>query len=209
MYPTQGNLSGINQTCLEHLQPEKLVFPQSSPSQPADPEREQHPHRLPHPQRHRHPEVKQYWHLEIRKVLLPPRSITKVFLCIKLNTPNWTKQTTRKYLLDWFFFGNWQTQSVICPIRNLLLIGEQGSAKTTLINSFFKKYKSDEHVVMNSNFSSTTTPQLFQKSVESSVDKRMGNVYGPPAGQYQECPECKSPFKHKKLFATWTHTEQF
>ena len=67
-------------------------------------------------------------------------------------------------------------------LRNLLLIGEQGSAKTTLINSFFKKYKSDEHVVMNSNFSSTTTPQLFQKSVESSVDKRMGNVYGPPAG---------------------------
>ena len=63
-----------------------------------------------------------------------------------------------------------------------MLIGEQGSAKTTLINSFFKKYKSDEHVVMNSNFSSTTTPQLFQKSVESSVDKRMGNVYGPPAG---------------------------
>ena len=68
-------------------------------------------------------------------------------------------------------------------LRNLLLIGEQGSAKTTLINSFFKKYKSDEHVVMNSNFSSTTTPQLFQKSVESSVDKRMGNVYGPPAGK--------------------------
>ena len=67
-------------------------------------------------------------------------------------------------------------------LRNLLLIGEQGSAKTTLINSFFKKYKSDEHVIMNSNFSSTTTPQLFQKSVESSVDKRMGNVYGPPAG---------------------------
>ena len=91
---------------------------------------------------------------------------------------------------------------MICPIRNLLLIGEQGSAKTTLINSFFKKYKSDEHVVMNSNFSSTTTPQLFQKSVESSVDKRMGNVYGPPAGQYREYPECKSPIKHEQLFAT-------
>ena len=87
---------------------------------------------------------------------------------------------------------------MICPIRNLLLIGEQGSAKTTLINSFFKKYKSDEHVVMNSNFSSTTTPQLFQKSVESSVDKRMGNVYGPPAGLYQEYPE--SSIKHEKLF---------
>ena len=67
--------------------------------------------------------------------------------------------------------------------RNLLLIGEQGSAKTTLINSFFKKYKSDEHVVMNSNFSSTTTPQLFQKSVEGNVDRRMGSVFGPPVGK--------------------------
>ena len=71
--------------------------------------------------------------------------------------------------------------------RNLLLIGEQGSAKTTLINSFFKNYKSDDHVIMNSNFSSTTTPQLFQKSVESSVDKRMGNVFGPPAGECFGC----------------------
>ena len=74
-------------------------------------------------------------------------------------------------------------KSVTGILRNLLLIGEQGSAKTTLINAFLKKFKSDDHVVMNSNFSSTTTPQLFQKSIESSVDKRMGSVFGPPAGK--------------------------
>ena len=74
-------------------------------------------------------------------------------------------------------------KSVTGILNNLLLIGEQGSAKTTMINSFFKKYKSDDHVIMNSSFSSTTTPQLFQKSVEVSVDKRMGSVFGPPAGK--------------------------
>ena len=67
--------------------------------------------------------------------------------------------------------------------RNVLLVGEQGSAKTTLINSYLKKFSSEEHVVMNSNFSSTTTPQIFQKSVEFNVDKRMGSTYGPPAGK--------------------------
>ena len=67
--------------------------------------------------------------------------------------------------------------------KNVLLIGEQGSAKTTLINSFLKKFNPEEHVVMNSNFSSTTTPQIFQKSVEAYVDKRMGNTFGPPAGK--------------------------
>ena len=74
-------------------------------------------------------------------------------------------------------------KSVTSIQRNLLLIGEQGSAKTTMINSFFKKFKSEDNVIMNSSFSSTTTPQLFQKTVEASVDKRMGSVFGPPAGK--------------------------
>ena len=64
-----------------------------------------------------------------------------------------------------------------------LLMGEQGSAKTTMINSHMKKYSPETHVMMASTFSSTTTPQLFQKSVESNVDKRMGTTYGPPAGK--------------------------
>ena len=56
-------------------------------------------------------------------------------------------------------------------------MGEQGSAKTTMINSHIKTYSSETHMVMQSTFSSTTTPQLFQKSVESNVDKRMGTTY--------------------------------
>jgi len=58
--------------------------------------------------------------------------------------------------------------------QNVLLIGEQGSAKTTLIYSYLKKKSPEESVITNSNFSSSTTPQIFQKSIEALVDKRMG-----------------------------------
>ena len=66
---------------------------------------------------------------------------------------------------------------------NLLLVGEQGSAKTTIMNSYFKNLDTKKMAVMQSNFSSTTTPQLFQKSVEGNVEKRMGSVFGPPSGK--------------------------
>ena len=67
-----------------------------------------------------------------------------------------------------------------CVAKNeyaVLLMGEQGSAKTTMINSHIKTYSTETHMVMQSTFSSTTTPQLFQKSIESTVDKRMGTTY--------------------------------
>ena len=67
--------------------------------------------------------------------------------------------------------------------HNVLLLGVQGSAKSTLIYSFFKKKNPEEFVISNSNFSFSTTPQIFQKSVEAAVDKRMGSLYGPPAGK--------------------------
>ena len=102
--------------------------------------------------------------------------------------------------------------------QNVLLIGEQvahddddggddgrwhifssiqGSAKTTLVYSYLKKKNPEESVITNSNFSSSTTPQIFQKSIEALVDKRMGryslsllyfsdhvcSVYGPPPGK--------------------------
>ena len=66
---------------------------------------------------------------------------------------------------------------------NVLLVGVQGSAKTTLINNYLKKFSPAELTVMYRNFSSTTTPQIFQKSIEGNVDKRMGNIFGPQIGK--------------------------
>ncbi|XP_076055179.1 LOW QUALITY PROTEIN: dynein axonemal heavy chain 5-like [Oratosquilla oratoria] len=67
--------------------------------------------------------------------------------------------------------------------RGVLLIGEQGSAKTVTINAFMKRYNPEEHLCRNFNFSSASTPLYFQRTIESYIDKRMGSTYGPPAGK--------------------------
>lgn len=65
----------------------------------------------------------------------------------------------------------------------VLLIGEPGTAKTVTIQRYMAKASADLFISKNINFSSATTPMIFQRSIESYLDKRMGSTYGPPAGK--------------------------
>lgn len=67
--------------------------------------------------------------------------------------------------------------------KAVLLLGEQGSAKTVMMKAYMKNANPDLIMGRSFNFSSATSPYQFQKTIESYVEKRSGMTFGPPGGK--------------------------
>ena len=67
--------------------------------------------------------------------------------------------------------------------KPVLLVGGPGTAKTSTALMFFAGFDVAKHVVKRVNFSSATTPGMFQEAIEGELDKRGGKTFGPPGGK--------------------------
>jgi dynein heavy chain len=67
--------------------------------------------------------------------------------------------------------------------KSSLFVGGPGTAKTTTIKSFMESFDPEVMASKAITFSSLTTPNIFQFTVEASVEKRQGRTFGPPGGK--------------------------
>jgi dynein heavy chain len=67
--------------------------------------------------------------------------------------------------------------------RPTVLIGEMGTSKTATTQNYVNNLDQDLCLVINMNFSSRTSSLDVQRYIESSVEKRTKDVYGPPPGK--------------------------
>lgn len=71
--------------------------------------------------------------------------------------------------------------------RPVVLVGETGTSKTAIIQNFLRHLDPETFILLNINFSSRTSSMDVQMNLESAVEKRTKEIYGPPMGKKLIC----------------------
>jgi dynein heavy chain len=79
---------------------------------------------------------------------------------------------------------SWLLDAVVNGSRTpILLVGESGTAKTTIVRAFIQAQAAEKTVSLAMNFSSRTGARDVQAAIEASIEKRTKDTFGPPAGK--------------------------
>ncbi|EER07186.1 axonemal dynein gamma heavy chain, putative, partial [Perkinsus marinus ATCC 50983] len=67
--------------------------------------------------------------------------------------------------------------------QSALMVGASGTAKTSTAMMYVQGFSLDERLSKRINFSSATTPEGFQRTIESEVERKTGKTFCPPGGK--------------------------
>ncbi|XP_036076372.1 dynein heavy chain 10, axonemal isoform X2 [Rousettus aegyptiacus] len=77
----------------------------------------------------------------------------------------------------------WMLEQMVKIKQPVILVGESGTSKTATTQNFLKNLSEETNIVLTVNFSSRTTSLDIQRNLETNVEKRTKDTYGPPMGK--------------------------